>query len=103
MLASAAWGQACLTGEDLEAPVRAKLEAAAAKYFDLAAKGDVGGLKDQGIPRVSADFSGIAAAGGEHQSSFAKGEGGARSPFELNHEGDGPPEGGWVLLRAFRK
>jgi len=72
---SAAWGQACLTGEDLEAPVRAKLEAAAAKYFDLAAKGDVAGLKDHAIERVQRIFRGLRRRLRENQPSFAKAEG----------------------------
>ena len=103
MLASAAWGQACLTGEDLKAPVRAKLEAAAAKYFDLAAKGDVAGLKDHAIPSVSADFSGIAAAVRENQPSFAKAEGVTRSTFELIAEGDAPLERAEFLCGVFGK
>jgi hypothetical protein len=103
MLASAAMGQACRTGEDLEAPVRAKLEAAAAKYFDLAVKGDVAGLKASAIPSVAGDFSGIAAAVRENQPSFAKAQAVVRSTFELIAEGDAPLERAEFLCGVFGK
>lgn len=103
LLGSAAWGQACLMGEDLEGPVRAKLEAAAAKYFDLAAKGDAAGLKASAIPSVAGDFSGIAAAVQENQASFAKAQAVVRSTFELIAEGDAPLERAEFLCGVFGK
>lgn len=103
VLASVAQGQACLTGEDLEAPVRAGLEASAQKYFDLAAKGDVAGLKESAIPSVAGDFSGIAAAVRENQPSFAKAQAAVRSTFELIAAGDAPLERAEFLCGVFGK
>jgi hypothetical protein len=103
IMSSGAQGQACLTGEDLEGAVRAKMEAAGVKYFDLAAKGDVAGLKGDAIPSVAGDFSGIATAVQENQSSFAKSQAVVRSTFELMAEGDAPLERAEFLCGVFGK
>ena len=103
ILTAAARGQACLTGEDLEAPVRAGLETAAQKYFALAAKGDVAGLKASAIPSVAGDFSGIQAAVQDNQNSFSKAQAALRSTFELIAGGDAPLERAEFLCGVFGK
>jgi len=103
VLTSAAWGQTCVTVEDMEAPVRAGLEAAGQKYFDLAAKGDVAGLKASAIPSVAADFSGIQGAVQANQSSFSKAQAVVRSTFELIAEGIEPLDRAEFLCGVFGK
>ena len=102
-LAAAGWGQTCQTGEDLDASVRAKLESAAGKYFDLAAKGDVAGLKARAIPSVAEAFSGIAAAVLENQASFSQAQSTVRATYLLTAEGDAPLERGEFLCGVFGK
>src|SRR5882762_8469708 len=99
----AAWGQTCVTSADMETPVRAGLEAAGQKYFALAAKGDVAGLKASAIPSVAADFSGIQAAALDNQNSFSKEQAVVRSMFELIAEGNAPLERGEFLCGVFGK
>ncbi len=103
MLASAARGQTCVTGGDSEGPVRAGLEAAAGKYFDMAAKGDVAGLRANAIPSVAEAFSGIAAAVQENQASFSKAQAVVRSTFQLTAEADAPLERAEFLCGVFGK
>ena len=100
---SGAWGQTCVTSADMEAPVRAGIEAAGQKYFALAAKGDVAGLKASAIPSVAADFSGIQAAALDNQNSFSKAQAVVRSTFELIAEGNAPLERGEFLCGVFGK
>jgi hypothetical protein len=83
--------------------VRAGLEAAGQKYFALAAKGDVAGLKASAIPSVAADFSGIQAAVLDNQNSFSKEQAVVRSMFELIAEGNAPLERGEFLCGVFGK
>src|SRR5882762_998833 len=100
---SGAWGQTCVTSADMEAPVRAGLETAAQKYFALAAKGDVAGLKASAIPSVAGDFSGIQAAVQDNQNSFSKAQAALRSMFELIAGGDAPLERAEFLCGVFGK
>ena len=103
VLAAAAWGQICQTSEDLEAPVRARVESAAGKYFDLAGKGDVAGLKSSAIPSVAEAFSGIAAAVQENQASFSQAQSAVRATYLLTAEGDAPLERAEFLCGVFGK
>ena len=103
MLAGAAWGQSCSTGEDFEAPARAGLEAAAHKYFALAAKGDVAGLKESAIPSVAEAFSGIAGAVQENQAAFAKALSTVKAIYLLTTEGSAPLDRAEFLCGVFGK
>lgn len=103
VLAGAAWGQSCLTGEDLEGPARAGLEAAARKYFELAVKGDVAGLQGSAISSVAKAFSGIAAAVRENQPSFSKAQMAVRATYLLTAQGDTPLERAEFLCGVFGK
>src|SRR5258708_10474121 len=100
---SGAWGQTCVTSAGMEAAVRAGIEAAGQKYFALAAKGDVAGLKASAIPSVAADFSGIQAAALDNQNSFSKAQAVVRSTFELIAEGNAPLERGEFVCGVFGK
>lgn len=99
--AAGARGQACLTNDDLEAPVRAGLEGAALKFFGLAAKGDVEQLQGNSIPSVAADFSGIASSVQANQSAFAKAQAVVKSTYQLTVQGDAPLERAEFLCGVF--
>jgi hypothetical protein len=87
LLAGAARGQTCLSADDLDVGTRSALTATAQRYFDLVAKGDVAGLRQNAIPSVASDFGGIEAAVKEHQSNFAGAQATARPPFLLQADG----------------
>ena len=93
-LAGLAHGQTCAPGDEMDAPTRWALEVAAQRYFGLAAKGDVAGLKQSAIPSVAESFSGIAAAVQENQSSFAAAKAVLRDVFALTVEEQTPPAQG---------
>ncbi len=91
-LALAALGQAqvCQNSGDIEAPTRAAVEGAAKRYFDLSAKGDTTSLKQNSIPAVAANFSGIEGAVKEHQAAFAGAQATVRPIFLLTADGTQP-------------
>jgi hypothetical protein len=103
LASSGAWGQTCVTSADMETPVRVEIEAASQRYFALAAKGDVAGLKASAIPSVAGDFSGIQAAVLDNQINFSRAQAVVRSMFELIAEGNAPLERGEFLCGVFGK
>jgi len=80
-------GQTCLTSEDMEPAVRTALETTAKRYFDLVSKGDVATLRQNAIPSVAADFSGIETAIKDNQANFAGATATPRPPFALQADG----------------
>ena len=51
--------QSCQTAGDLEDATRASITAAGQRYFDMTTKGDAASLKQNAIPSLASDFSGI--------------------------------------------
>jgi hypothetical protein len=101
--AASAQAQTCQTGEDLDAPTRAALEATAHKYFALAAKGDVASLRQSSIPSVADAFSGIAAAVQDNQPYFAQEQPTLRAAFLLTVDSKAPLERAEFLCGVFGK
>jgi len=88
--ASESQAQSCQTAADMNDSTRAALETAARRYFDLTAKGDSAGLRQNAITSVAADFSGIETAVKDNQAAFAGAQVTARPPFLLQAEGTAP-------------
>ena len=95
--------QTCQTSADLDAPIHAAIEAAANKYFALAAKGDTAALQQNSIPSVANAFSGIAAAVHDHQADFSKAQTTTRSLFQLTATGPSNVERAEFLCGVFGK
>jgi uncharacterized protein (DUF2141 family) len=70
----AACAQNCYTGTEIDTPSAKALGAAAQRYFEMSAKGDVAGLRTNAIPEVSANFGGIERAVVANKQFFAAGE-----------------------------
>jgi hypothetical protein len=83
LLAAHAHAQICQTAADMDAPVRTAIETAAKHYFDLSARGDTAGLKQNSIATVAASFAGIEAAVKQNQAAFASAQSAIRPPFLL--------------------
>jgi len=64
----AAWGQTCLTSDDIDEAVRTAVLNSAQRYFEMAAAGDAATLRQNAIATVAADFGGIEAAIKSNQS-----------------------------------
>lgn len=79
--------QTCQTAADMDAPVRTGLETVAKRYFEMAARGDTAGLKQNSIAAVVANFAGIEAAVKENQAAFAGARATVRPPFLLTADG----------------
>jgi hypothetical protein len=77
----------CQTSSDMDAATRAAILSAAQRYFDMAANGDLANLRQNAIPTVASDFSGIETAVKDHQSEIAGSHGTARPAFLLEAEG----------------
>jgi hypothetical protein len=81
------WAESCQSGNDLDVATKTALTSAATRHFDLIAKGDATSLRQNAIPSLAADFSGIESKVKESQSALAGAKPVARSPFVLLAEG----------------
>ena len=66
-----------------EAP-RAAITAAGQRYYGMAARGDVASLRQNSIPSLASDFSGIEATVKDHQPDLAGAQGTVKSVFLLD-------------------
>jgi hypothetical protein len=73
----------------MDAATRTALEAAAKRYFDMAARGDTAALKQNSISSVAANFAGIEAAVKDNQNAF-NAQPVVRPPFLLSADGSQP-------------
>jgi hypothetical protein len=76
--------QSCQTSSDLEEAPRAAITAAGQHFFDIAAKGDVASLRQNAIPSLAADFSGIETTVKDHQPDLAGVQGIVKTVFLLD-------------------
>lgn len=82
--------QRCQTAGDLDDAARVGITAAGQRYFGLAAKADVASLRQNAIPSLASDFSGIETTVKDHQSDLAGAQGTVKSVFLLETEGTTP-------------
>ena len=87
LLGASAHAQTCQSAADMDASVRTALEAAAKRYFEMSARGDVGALQQNSIASVAASFAGIEAAVKENQAAFTGAKATVRPPFFLTNDG----------------
>ncbi len=85
-----AFSQTCFTADDMDAPTRSALQAAANRYFDMVARGDAASVKQNSIPSVAGNFGGIEGTIKENQSNLTGAHATARPPFLLKVEGTAP-------------
>jgi hypothetical protein len=85
-----AGAQSCQTSGELEDATRTAITTAAQKYFAMAARGDVASLRQNAIPSLASDFSGIEATVKEHQSDLSGAQATAKSSFLLDASGVAP-------------
>jgi hypothetical protein len=90
MLALPTLAQTCYTSDDMDAASRTALLNTGKRYFDMASKGDSTFLKQNAIPSLASDFSGIETAVKDNQANFAGAAAVPRGPFLLKAEGATP-------------
>jgi hypothetical protein len=103
VLVARAHGQACLSGDDMEPATRSALQATASRYFDMAAKGDVAGLRQNAIAGVASDFGGIEAAVRDSQPNFSGAQATIQTTYFLQVEGKEPLARAEFLCGVFGK
>ncbi len=88
--ASTAVAQSCQASSELDDATRSAITSAAQRYFDMAARADVASLRQNAIPTLAADFSGIEATVKDHQPALAGGQAAVKSSFLLDASGVAP-------------
>jgi hypothetical protein len=101
VLSASLYAQTCFIGNDMEESTRAALVNTGKKYFEFAAQGDVASLRQNAIPSLAANFTGIESAIGENKPSLLGGTATPRSPFLLKAEGNKPLERAEFLCGVF--
>src|SRR5581483_10715215 len=96
-----AYAQTCLTSDDMDAATRAALTNTANKYFAMAAKGDGASLKQNSIPGIASDFTGIQNVIDENKANFSGATAIARPPYLLKAEGTAPLQRAEFLCGLF--
>lgn len=87
---SAALAENCLTATDMDAATRTALTTSGTRHFDMIARGDAASLRQNAIPSLAGDFSGIEGTVKENQPALAGSKASARPPFLLEATGAGP-------------
>lgn len=88
--AAIARAQSCQTAGDLDAATRTAITAAAQRYFEMAAKGDSATLRQNAIPSLASDFSGIETTIKDHQPELSGAQATVKSSFLLEADGTAP-------------
>jgi hypothetical protein len=76
--------QTCQTANDMDPAVRTAITNAGQRYFDMAVKGDTASLRQNAIPSLASDFSGVQNTIKEHQPDLAGAQPNVKSSFLLN-------------------
>ena len=100
-LAGSVYAQTCLTSDDMDATTRTTLTSTAKRYFDMAAKGNGASLRQNSIPGVAADFSGIQNVIDDNKANFSSASSSVRPPYLLKAEGTAPLQRAEFLCGLF--
>lgn len=98
-----AQSQTCQSAADMDDSVRSGLESSAKRYFEMSARGDTAGLRQNSIASVAAGFTGIAAAVKENQAVLTGANATVRPPFLLTTDSAEPLARAEFLCGVFGK
>src|ERR1700730_3945499 len=101
--AGLAHAQTCFTASDMDEPTRTALISTAKRYFDMAARGDSASMRQNSIPSVASDFSGIETVIKDNQANLSGAQATPRPPFLLKVEGTAPMAHAEFLCGVFGK
>ena len=82
--------QECQAASEMDAAVRSAMERAAQQYFQMAAQGDVGSLRQNAIPSVADNFNSIAGAVLDNKPNLAGATATTRGSYLLLAPGNAP-------------
>jgi hypothetical protein len=80
----------CVAASDMDPAARTALLSAGQRDFDFIAKDDAASLRQNAIPSLASDFSGIETTVKDNQSALAGSKATARPPFLLEADGTAP-------------
>jgi hypothetical protein len=103
LMAATAFGQTCLTSDEIDASTKTALENAGKQYFDWTTKGDTASMRQSSIPSLASDFGGVEAAVRDNQPNFSGAQTQLRPLFELKAEGTQPIARAEFLCGVFGK
>ncbi|HEV2395418.1 MAG TPA: hypothetical protein VGS27_00570 [Candidatus Sulfotelmatobacter sp.] len=86
LLSIHASAQTCQTSTDMDAAARTAITNAGQRYFDMAVKGDAASLKQNAIPSLASDFSGIESLLKERQPDLAGAQATIKNSFLLDND-----------------
>jgi hypothetical protein len=95
--------QSCETSADLDDAARTAIAAAGQRFFNMAAKGDVASLRQNAVPSLASDFSGVEARLRDRQDDLAGSQAALKSIFLLETEGKNPIAHAEFLCGVFGK
>lgn len=98
-----AQAQSCQTSSDLDDATRSAITTAAQRYFDMASKGDSASMRQNAIPSLMSDFSGIETALKDHAKELTGATATVKSVFQLTVEGTAPLARGEFYCGVFGK
>ena len=101
VLSGAVQAQTCLTTDDMDAATKTALTTTGLRFFDLVAKGDSATLRQNAIPSLARDFSGIEGAIKENQPNLSAAKATPRPAFLLKAEGTAPLQRAEFLCGVF--
>ena len=85
-----AQGQSCQTASEIDAANKTSIQTTAQRYFDMASKGDAASLRQNAIPSLASDFSGIEGTIKENQANLSGAQATIKSYFLLDATGPAP-------------
>lgn len=80
-------GQSCQTSGELDPATRTAIITSAQKYFEMAARGDTASLRQNAIPSLASDFTGIESTVKDNQPNLAGAPGAVQTSFVLDASG----------------
>ncbi len=90
IMALPAVSQTCFTSDDMDAATRSALQTTSNRYFEMLTRGDTASIKQNSIPSLASNFSGLEGTIKENQPNLSGAHATARSPFMLKAEGTAP-------------
>ena len=85
-----AHGQSCQTASEIDAATKATIQNTAQRYYDMAAKGDAASLRQNSIPSLASDFSGLEGTIKANQPNLTGAQATIKSFFLLDASGSAP-------------
>lgn len=103
LLPWSARGQSCQTSAELDAATRNAITTTAQRYFVMTSNGDTASLRQNAIPSLASDFTGIESTVKDNQPNLAGAQGAIQTSFLLDASGSAPTPNAEFYCGVFGK